>query len=59
MLELELNNETIDRIKIEVPELIKNLMKEDLVEVILYGSCARGDYTEDYGLDGSHPTKWI
>lgn len=51
MLELELNNEIINRIKMEVPELIKNLMKEDLVEVILYGSCARGDYTEDSDVD--------
>ena len=51
MQELVLNNEIIGRIKIEVPELVKKLMKEDLVEVVLYGSCARGDYTEDSDVD--------
>lgn len=57
MQELVLNNEIIGRIKIEVPELVKKLMKEDLVEVVLYGSCARGDYTEDSDVDIALITK--
>lgn len=51
MQELALNNEIIEKIKLEVPELIKSLMKEDLIEIVLYGSCARGDYTEDSDID--------
>ena len=57
MQELVLNNEIIGRIKKEVPELVKKLMKEDLVEVVLYGSCARGDYTEDSDVDIALITK--
>ena len=57
MQELALNNETIEKIKLEVPELIKSLMKEDLIEIVLYGSCARGDYTEDSDIDIALITK--
>lgn len=57
MQELALNNETIEKIKLEVPELIKSLMKEDLIEIVLYGSCARGDYTEDSDVDIALITK--
>jgi predicted nucleotidyltransferase len=28
-----------------------SFMKNDIVEVILYGSCARGDYTADSDID--------
>ena len=31
--------------------MICNGMKSDIVEVILYGSCARGDFTEDSDID--------
>ncbi len=57
MQELALNEETIEKIKMEVPELVKSLMKDDLVEVVLYGSCARGDYTEDSDIDIALITK--
>lgn len=57
MQELALNEETINKIKMEVPELVKSLMKDDLVEVVLYGSCARGDYTEDSDIDIALITK--
>ena len=36
---------------------IKDFMKSDLVEIILYGSCARGDYTEDSDIDIALITK--
>ena len=57
MRELLLNDEVISKIKSEVPEIIKRLMKEDLVEIVLYGSCARGDYTEDSDIDIALLTK--
>ena len=52
---LVLNDNVIEKIKKEIPELVCNLMKDDLVEVILYGSCARGDYTEDSDIDWNKP----
>jgi len=48
---LSLNEEIIDKVKNEAMNLVKNLMKSDLVEAILYGSCARGDYSEDSDID--------
>lgn len=54
---LVLNDNVIEKIKKEIPELVCNLMKDDLVEVILYGSCARGDYTEDSDIDIALITK--
>lgn len=57
MQNLNLNSDIIEKIKIEVPELVKALLKDDLVEVVLYGSCARGDYTEDSDVDIALITK--
>lgn len=57
MVELALNNEIIEKIKVEVPKSVGQLMKEDLIKVILYGSCARGDYTEDSDIDIALITK--
>lgn len=57
MQELVLNDEIINRIKLEVPVFVKKLMKEDLMEIVLYGSCARGDYTEDSDIDIALITK--
>lgn len=51
MYELSLNHETISLVKNEATKLVKLLMKSELKEVILYGSCARGDYTEDSDID--------
>ncbi len=50
-MDLALNNDIIEKIKLEATEMVKELMGSDLVEVILYGSCARGDYTEDSDVD--------
>lgn len=57
MQELVLNDEIINKIKMEAPVLVKKLMKEDLMEIVLYGSCARGDYTEDSDVDIALITK--
>ena len=48
---LALNDETIRAVKDDVVYEVRNLMKGDLVEIILYGSCARGDYTDDSDID--------
>lgn len=53
----KLTAEIIDNIMRETTEAVKELMKDDLVEVILYGSCARGDYTEDSDVDIALLTK--
>ena len=39
---IELNSDIVEKIKTEAPDMIKGIMNEDLVEMILYGSCARG-----------------
>ena len=51
MCELLLNDKIIDIVKREVTELISKLMQKDVSEIILYGSCARGDYSEDSDID--------
>lgn len=43
MENLALNFETIEKIKMEATKMIK--------EIILYGSFARGDYTDDSDID--------
>ncbi|MDO4308576.1 MAG: nucleotidyltransferase domain-containing protein [Eubacteriales bacterium] len=49
--ELALNEKIIQAVKEEVVRLVTDLLGKDLVEVILYGSCARGDYTSDSDID--------
>ncbi len=51
MEELCLNDTVIKAIKKEVAFLVRKLMGDDLVRVILYGSCARGDYSVDSDID--------
>ena len=57
MYGLVLNAKTIVIVKKEAANLAFELMQDDLVEVILYGSCARGDYTEDSDVDIALITK--
>ena len=57
MYEIALNGELIDIVKMESTYLVHNLMQDDLVEAVLYGSCARGDYTEDSDIDIALLTK--
>ncbi len=49
--ELILSDEIIEHVNLEAAGMLKELLKDDLVEVILYGSCARGDYTDDSDID--------
>ena len=51
MHELALNDEIIRSVKKEMVPRVCELMQSDLVEIILYGSCARGDYTDDSDID--------
>lgn len=48
---IELNTEIIEKIKAEAPVLIKRFMEKDLVKMILYGSCARGDFKKYSDID--------
>ncbi len=54
---IELTREIIEKIKNEVPDLIKGFMQSDLVKMILYGSCARGDFEEHSDVDIALLTK--
>lgn len=53
----KLTRDIIDKIKVEVPDLIKEFMQSDLVKMILYGSCARGDFKECSDVDIALLTK--
>ncbi len=48
---LSLNKEIIEKIKTEATDMIKETMLSDLKKVILYGSCVRGDFTQDSDID--------
>ena len=51
MKKTELNRDVIEKIKTETPDLIREFMRSDLVKMILYGSCARGDIKEHSDVD--------
>lgn len=51
MQNLILTEEIISEIKKEAADSAHCLMGADLVEAVLYGSCARGDYTADSDID--------
>lgn len=48
---LSLNEVLIDNIKKDIIYMVKELMGAELVKIIMYGSCARGDYTDDSDID--------
>lgn len=48
---LSLTNEIIDNVCKEVVTHLRNGISNNLYEIILYGSCARGDFTEDSDID--------
>ena len=64
MENIKLSSNIIEKIKIEAPDLIREFMKNDLVKMILYGSCARGDFKECSDVDiailtkGSRTDSW-
>lgn len=37
--------------KENVPKLVQNAIGNEIVQIILYGSCARGDFHEDSDID--------
>lgn len=59
-----LTHEIVKKIKMEAPDMVRNFMEKDLVKVILYGSCARGDYKASSDVDiallmrGSRTDSW-
>ena len=48
---LILTNEIIADVKKEAFDSAYELIGSDLIKIILYGSCARGDYTDDSDID--------
>lgn len=54
---LSLNETLIENIKKDIVCMVKNLMDTELIKIILYGSCARGDYTDDSDMDIALLTK--
>lgn len=50
-MEKTMTPEIIEKIKLESVDMVREILKNDLDEVILYGSCSRGDYTEDSDVD--------
>lgn len=57
MDEFILTNEIIGKVKKEAFVSVRGLMGADLTEMILYGSCARGDFTSDSDVDIALLTK--
>jgi len=57
MDEMILDDTVIRKVKEEATDMVKKLMGKDLIQVILYGSCARGDYTQDSDIDIALITK--
>ena len=45
------NLEIIENVKKKVVDEVPNLMKKDLVEIIMFGSYARGDFSVDSDID--------
>lgn len=51
MPSLALTDEIIENVKKEAALKTKNVLKDNLEKCILYGSCARGDFTDDSDID--------
>ena len=47
----DMNTDMINLVKEKCAYQVRNLMKDDVMGIVLYGSCARGDYTEDSDID--------
>lgn len=52
-----LAQETIDNVKKDLVPMVCNALENDLIRVVLYGSCARGDFSEDSDIDIALLTK--
>lgn len=51
MADTALNKNIINSVTAESTEMLQKLMGKDLKKVILYGSCARGDFDDDSDID--------
>lgn len=51
MINLDLSQDTIDAVKNEIIDMVIDGMKDDLNAIVLYGSCARGDFSVDSDID--------
>ena len=49
--DLRLNQNIIDRVKGESVLLICDAIGKDIRKIILYGSCSRGDFSDDSDID--------
>lgn len=56
-MDIALTESIINTVKEEVVALVSELLKDDLVQIVLYGSCARGDYNADSDIDIAIITK--
>ena len=46
-----MNDDILEIIKNETLSQVRDITKDDLRQIILFGSCARGDYTEESDID--------
>ncbi len=53
----DLTSNVIEKIKFESVPMLEEALGRDLSDVILYGSCARGDFHEDSDVDIALLTK--
>ncbi len=49
--DLILNQNIIDRVKYETVLFICDALGKDITKIILYGSCSRGDFSDDSDID--------
>lgn len=48
---LRLSGDVIEKVKNESVPLVRKTMGNDVKKIILYGSCSRGDFSEDSDID--------
>ena len=53
----ELDEKTIKKIVEEIKDPVRQLMGDNVKDIILFGSCARGDYDKDSDIDIAILTK--
>jgi predicted nucleotidyltransferase len=47
----DLTSDVIEKVKSECVPMVRKALGDDLCNIILYGSCARGDFNEDSDID--------
>jgi predicted nucleotidyltransferase len=46
-----MNKSDIEKTNAYLTQFMPSILSDDLVKMVMYGSCARGDYTEDSDID--------